>query len=79
MTPSVNFSFPKLIFEKFSTDLLVNFSRELVQNRLVSSLYKESLFEDLLFEDEGLTAERDRVRLLLKAYKEAFQTLNEVL
>ena len=54
------------------TDLLVNFSRESVQNRLVASLYKESLFEDLLYEDESLTAERTRVKALLQAYKEAF-------
>ncbi|KAK4703359.1 dynamin 1-like protein, partial [Phenoliferia sp. Uapishka_3] len=58
--------------------LLVNFSRESVQNRLVASLYKESLFEDLLYEDEGLTAERTRVKALLTAYKEAFSTLSEV-
>lgn len=43
-----------------------------MQNRLVASLYKESLFEDLLYEDEGLTAERTRVKALLQAYKEAF-------
>ncbi|KAM0787338.1 hypothetical protein ACM66B_003427 [Microbotryomycetes sp. NB124-2] len=59
--------------------LLVNFSRESVQNRLVASLYKESLFADLLFEDEGLVAERTRVKGLLQAYREAFQTLSEVL
>ncbi|KAM0752114.1 putative DNM1-dynamin-related GTPase [Meredithblackwellia eburnea MCA 4105] len=59
--------------------LLVNFSRESVQNRLVASLYKEALFADLLYEDEGLTAERTRVKALLQAYKEAFATLSEVL
>lgn len=58
--------------ERRRADLLVNFSRESVQNRLVASLYKESLFEDLLYEDEGLTAERTRVKSLLQAYKEAF-------
>ncbi|ORY88161.1 Dynamin central region-domain-containing protein [Leucosporidium creatinivorum] len=58
---------------------LVNFSRESVQNRLVSSLYKESLFDDLLYEDESLTAERNRVKALLEAYREAFKTLSEVL
>jgi dynamin 1-like protein len=62
-----------------AADLLVNFSRESVQNRLVANLYKESLFADLLYEDEGLTAERTRVKSLLQAYKEAFQTLSEVL
>lgn len=53
-------------------DLLVNFSRESVQNRLVASLYKDSLFSELLYEDEALTAERTRIKGLLKAYKEAF-------
>jgi hypothetical protein len=61
-----------LISARARTDLLVNFSRESVQNRLVASLYKESLFADLLYEDEGLTAERTRVKSLLQAYKEAF-------
>jgi len=50
----------------------VNFSRESVQNRLVASLYKDSLFSELLYEDEALTAERTRIKGLLKAYKEAF-------
>ncbi|SPO29168.1 probable DNM1 - dynamin-related GTPase [Ustilago trichophora] len=58
--------------------LLVNFSRESVQNRLVASLYKEGLFEELLYEDEGLTSERKRVKQLLDAYREAFNTLSEV-
>ncbi len=52
--------------------LLVNFSRETVQNRLVANLYKETLFPTLLEEDEGLTNERKRVMALLDAYKEAF-------
>ncbi|POY74293.1 hypothetical protein BMF94_2731 [Rhodotorula taiwanensis] len=59
--------------------LLVNFSRESVQNRLVASLYKEGLFDELLHEDEALTAERTRIKNLLQAYREAFQTLSEVL
>lgn len=59
--------------------LLVNHVREGVQNRLVSSLYRDSLFEDLLQEDEGLTNERARIKGLLDAYKDAFRTLSEVL
>ncbi|KAI9618963.1 hypothetical protein H4Q26_012221 [Puccinia striiformis f. sp. tritici PST-130] len=59
--------------------LLVNHVREGVQNRLVSSLYREDLFEGLLMEDEGLRTERERVKALLDAYKEAFKTLSEVL
>lgn len=53
--------------------LLINHSREHVQNRLVASLYKENLFEDLLYEDEGLTAERQRIKALLDSYKEGFK------
>lgn len=53
--------------------LLINHSRESVQNRLVASLYKENLFEDLLYEDEGLTAERQRIKALLDSYKEGFR------
>ncbi|WAQ82228.1 hypothetical protein PtA15_2A545 [Puccinia triticina] len=59
--------------------LLVNHVREGVQNRLVSSLYREELFEGLLMEDEGLRTERERVKALLDAYKDAFKTLSEVL
>ncbi|KII86038.1 hypothetical protein PLICRDRAFT_56503 [Plicaturopsis crispa FD-325 SS-3] len=57
---------------------LVNFTSQQVQNRLVSSLYKPDLFTDLLNEDEGLVAERTRVKALLDAYKEAFKTLSDV-
>ncbi|KAL7419856.1 Dynamin-related GTPase protein [Cryptotrichosporon argae] len=58
--------------------LLVNFSRDAVQQRLVTSLYKPDLFADLLFEDEALVTERTRVKALLDAYKEAFRVLSEV-
>jgi dynamin 1-like protein len=58
--------------------LLVNFTSQHVQNRLVSTLYKPELFADLLHEDEALANERTRVRSLLDAYKEAFKTLSEV-
>lgn len=47
--------------------LLVNFSRESVQNRLVASLYREAKFDELLYEDENLTAERNRINGLLDA------------
>ncbi|BGP31553.1 Dynamin-related GTPase protein [Rhodotorula toruloides] len=59
--------------------LLVNFSRESIQNRLVASLYKDTMFDELLHEDEALVAERTRIKNLLQAYREAFQTLSEVL
>lgn len=57
---------------------LVNHTSQHVQNRLVSALYKPELFADLLNEDEGLVAERGRVKALLEAYKEAFKTLSDV-
>ncbi|KAH8915848.1 dynamin protein dnm1 [Atractiella rhizophila] len=57
--------------------LLVNFSRETVQNRLVATMYKEQLFDDLLHEDEALTAERARLKSLLDVYREAFKTLQD--
>ena len=58
--------------------LLVNFSRDTVQNRLVINLYKESMFEQLLHEDEALTKERKRVQALLDAYKEGFNVLSDI-
>lgn len=53
--------------------MLVNFSRENIQSRLVTSLYKPDLFAELLAEDDALVAERTRVKALLDAYKEAFK------
>lgn len=79
------FGKPSMLMEDVQSTLpaimhmLVINSRENIQNRLVSSLYKESLFDELLFEDEGLTSERNRVKTLLDAYKEAFKVLSEVL
>lgn len=58
--------------------LLVNYSRDTVQNRLVVNLYKESMFEELLHEDETLTKERQRVQALLEAYREGFNVLSEI-
>ncbi|ORY25823.1 putative Dynamin protein dnm1 [Naematelia encephala] len=58
--------------------LLVNYSRDAIQQRLVTSLYKPELFAELLFEDEALVSERSRVKALLDAYKEAFRVLSEV-
>ncbi|CAN9338758.1 unnamed protein product [Alternaria alternata] len=53
--------------------LLVNHSKDVVQNRLVSTLYKENLFQELLNEDDTVKAEREKCEKLLKTYKEAFQ------
>ncbi|KAJ7065336.1 dynamin protein dnm1 [Mycena amicta] len=57
---------------------LVNHTAYHVQNRLVASLYKPEFFQEMLHEDEGLVAERARVKALLDAYKEAFKTLSDV-
>ncbi|KAF2281358.1 uncharacterized protein EI97DRAFT_429407 [Westerdykella ornata] len=59
--------------------LLVNHSKDVVQNRLVSELYKEDLFEELLYEDDTIKAEREKCEKLLKTYKEAAKIVGEVL
>lgn len=59
--------------------LLVNHSRDEVQNRLVSELYKEDLFGDLLYEDDGIKKEREKCEKLLATYKEAAKIVGEVL
>ena len=56
--------------------LLVNFSRESVQNRLVTQLYDETLFRDLLAEDEHVAAERQKLKSLYEAYKQAFLAIS---
>ncbi|KAL1651349.1 Dynamin-related GTPase protein [Diplodia intermedia] len=58
--------------------LLVNFSKESVQNRLVSELYKESLFEELLYEDDAIKSEREKCEKMLKMYKEAAAIIGEI-
>ncbi|KAH7372325.1 Dynamin central region-domain-containing protein [Pyrenochaeta sp. MPI-SDFR-AT-0127] len=59
--------------------LLVNHSKDVVQNRLVSKLYKEDLFQELLYEDDTIKAEREKCEKLLKTYKEAAKIVGEVL
>ncbi|KAF7118435.1 hypothetical protein CNMCM5793_007956 [Aspergillus hiratsukae] len=59
--------------------LLVNHSKDVVQNRLVSELYKEDLFSELLYEDDGIKAEREKCERLLETYKEAARIVGEVL
>jgi len=59
--------------------LLVNYSREAVQNRLVSELYKEELFSDLLQEDENLANERQKCKTMLDVCKKAFEIINEAM
>ncbi|KAG9880960.1 dynamin-1, partial [Aureobasidium melanogenum] len=59
--------------------LLVNHSKEVVQNRLVSELYKEELFGELLYEDDAIKSEREKCEKLLSTYKEAAKIIGEVL
>ena len=59
--------------------LLVNHSKDVVQNRLVSELYKEELFTELLYEDDGIKGEREKCEKLLSTYKEAAKIISEVL
>ncbi|KAH8199038.1 hypothetical protein TruAng_006776 [Truncatella angustata] len=59
--------------------LLVNHSKDVVQNRLVSELYKETLFEELLYEDDGIKKEREKCEKLLQTYREAAKIIGEVL
>ncbi|KAH7030815.1 Dynamin central region-domain-containing protein [Microdochium trichocladiopsis] len=59
--------------------LLVNHCKDVVQNRLVSNLYKETLFEELLYEDDGVKKEREKCEKLLETYREAAKIIGEVL
>jgi dynamin 1-like protein len=59
--------------------LLVNHSKDVVQNRLVSELYKEDLFSELLYEDDAIKNEREKCEKLLSTYKEAAKIIGEVL
>ncbi|CAR21483.1 dynamin-related GTPase DNM1 [Lachancea thermotolerans CBS 6340] len=59
--------------------LLVNFSKEIIQNRLVTKLYKESLFEELLLEDQNLAQDREKCVKLLDTYKEASKIIGDIL
>ncbi|EOD49031.1 putative dynamin-like gtpase protein [Neofusicoccum parvum UCRNP2] len=58
--------------------LLVNHSKDAVQNRLVSELYRETLFEELLYEDDAIKSEREKCEKMLKMYKEAAAIIGEI-
>ncbi|KAJ1914739.1 Dynamin- GTPase protein [Tieghemiomyces parasiticus] len=57
--------------------LLVNHTRDVLQNRLVETLYKDSLMEELLQEDEALIAERNKCESMLEVYRKAFAIVSE--
>ncbi|KAJ9076648.1 Dynamin- GTPase protein [Entomophthora muscae] len=56
---------------------LVNFTKDHLQNRLVSSLYKPGQLDELLMEDETLADERAKCQELLNLYKKAYEIINE--
>lgn len=58
--------------------LLVNFSKDGTQNRLVSKLYKESMFDELLHEDENLAEERKKCVNMLNTYREAAKIIGDI-
>ncbi|KAK4162542.1 Dynamin-related protein DNM1 [Cladorrhinum sp. PSN259] len=58
--------------------LLVNHCKDVVQNRLVSELYKESMFEELLYEDDAVKKDREKCEKLLQTYREAAKIIGEV-
>ncbi|QEU62589.1 Dnm1 [Kluyveromyces lactis] len=59
--------------------LLVNYSKESVQNRLVTKLYKESLFDELLMEDQTLAQDREKCVNLLETYQKASGIIGDIL
>ncbi|KAI5819181.1 Dynamin central region-domain-containing protein [Pyronema omphalodes] len=58
--------------------LLVNHSKDAVQNRLVTELYREEIFNDLLYEDDNIKAEREKCERLLETYRQASRIVNDV-
>lgn len=58
--------------------LLVNYTKDSVQNTLVQKLYKEALFDELLYEDENLIQEREKCEKLLKTYRDAAKIISDV-
>ncbi|EPQ64464.1 BgtA-20839 [Blumeria graminis f. sp. tritici] len=57
--------------------LLVNHSKDVVQNRLVSELYREDMFGELLYEDDAIKKEREKCEKLLQTYREAAKIIGE--
>ncbi|EAQ92531.1 conserved hypothetical protein [Chaetomium globosum CBS 148.51] len=58
--------------------LLVNHCKDVVQNRLVTELYKEALFEELLYEDDAVKKDREKCERMLQTYREASKIIGEV-
>jgi dynamin 1-like protein len=58
--------------------LIVNHAKENVQNRLVSTLYKEDLFGELLQEDDQIMMERQKCKTMLEMYKKGAVVLQDI-
>lgn len=58
--------------------LIVNHARENIQNRLVSTLYREDLFAELLMEDPEVMSERTKCKALLDTYKRGAAVLQDI-
>ncbi|KAI1755038.1 Dynamin central region-domain-containing protein [Xylaria castorea] len=59
--------------------LLVNHCKDVVQNRLVTELYKETLFEELLYEDDAVKKDREKCEKMLDTYRQAGKIIGEVI
>lgn len=58
--------------------MIVNHTKENIQNRLVSALYKEEMFDELLMEDEHIMAERVKCKRLLDIYRRGSGVLQDI-
>ena len=58
--------------------LIVNYAKENVQSRLVTTLYKEELFNELLQEDERVMNERQKCKVLLETYRKGAEVLQDI-
>jgi dynamin 1-like protein len=57
--------------------LLVNHTKDNLQNKLVANLYKPDSLNELLMEDETLADERNKCKELLDLYKKAYEIINQ--
>mgnify|MGYP001088095079 CR=1 FL=1 len=58
---------------------MVNRSRDQLQSRLVSALYRSDGLAEVLTEEDSTAAERDRCRHQLEVYQRALRILDDVL
>lgn len=58
--------------------MLVNYGRENLQSRLVTTLYKEELFDQLLTEDARVQEERNKCKQILETYRRGAALLQDI-